>query len=174
MTEHEIAVWLNEEPTEIEWTDDLKPAAYIPIWAVENYLDILSDSSWERYDHKYVWREMFNTTMLSTSHLLKVRNRVLLCSSIIDPAKYQDSGNLLQTGIAEATKAGVKVLGRKFGRFLNERNVLKPKPDRVKRKAAPDAQIMKAYLKAMHDNDIKTIERLVGIYDIKTEVKDAT
>lgn len=174
MTEQEIAVWLNEEPTEIEWTDDLKPAAYIPIWAVENYLDILSDSSWERYDHKFVWREMFNTIMLSTSHLLKVRNRVLLCSSIIDPAQYNGSGNLLHTGIAEATKAGVKVLGRKFGRFLNERDILKEKPVRVKRKAAPDAQIMKAYLNAIKEKDTKTVERLTDIYDIKIEANYVT
>lgn len=160
--------WLNENPPITEEKDG---ALFIPIWAVEGDLLSLCGHNWSRYDHKYSFYNDHNGDLwLATSIITEVNyeeiKRTLACSSFIRQLDYPDGKNFLQTGISEATKAGVKVLGPRFGYSLNDRSVPKKKTkERVK--AAPDNQIMKAYRKAVYDQDEKTIKRLTTIYDIK-------
>lgn len=167
--------WLNSPvpETELEHKDSSPDIVYQPIWVIEKLLDEMTQNNWSRTDHKYSFHsDKEGVEWLATSHTLNFCNdageqRVLLCSSFINPMEYQETSNLLHTGIAEATKAGVKVLGDRFGKSLNSRTILKEKKTPVKSKAVPDARILKAYHKAITDNDQETIDRLVKIYDIK-------
>lgn len=166
----EALQFLQKDPVNIEENAD--KSQYIPIWQVERDLNYLSDSNWSRFDHKYSFHaDHEGTEWLATSHLLKISyggmERILVCSSFINPNEYGIS-NILQTGVAEATKAGVKVLGKRFGIELNERTApKKTAPAKEKKKAAPDKTIMAAYTKAIMENDTVKIEQLLSIYDIK-------
>lgn len=168
--DEEMLQFLQKDPVNIEENND--KSQYIPIWQVERDLDYLSNGNWSRFDHKYSFHaDHEGTEWLATSHLLKISyvgmERILVCSSFINPNEYGIS-NILQTGIAEATKAGVKVLGKRFGIELNERTMPK-KPPKVKRKATPDKAIMSAYTKAIMDNDTEKQAQLLEIYDIKID-----
>lgn len=168
----QIPEFLNSDPENIEQNDD--GSVYIPIWQVENDLNYISHGKWGRFSHKYSFHIDHNgVEWLATSHELDVNyngvKRILLCSSFISPLDYKETKNFIHTGIAEATKAGVKVLGKRFGRELNERTVLKPKTKKEPIKARPDNKVMAAYLKAVAEKDTPTIERLLKRYDIKTE-----
>lgn len=168
--------FLSSDPINLEQNDD--GSSYIPIWQVENDLNDLCKCNWGRFEHKYSFHANHSgEEWLSTSHLLEVNysgmKRILLCSSLINPKEYPGNSNLLQTGIAEATKAGVKVLGKRFGKELNDRVISKAatKPNRKPPiKARPDNTVMSAYIKAVSEKDTKKIEQLLARYDIKTEV----
>ena len=175
-----IKEWLNSPvpEEELESKDSAPGIVYQPIWVIEKLLNELSDKNWDRVDHKYSFHtDNAGTQWLATSHLLKVNvggvERTLLCSSFINPLEYGETSNLLQTGIAEATKAGVKVLGTRFGFALNNRTVLKEKKTKIKSKVVPDAKILASYHKAVAEKDEGTIAKLIGIYDIKQEGADA-
>jgi hypothetical protein len=163
-----------QAPEVLEYNDD--GTAYIPIWAVENDLDTLTGYDWSRNHHHYSFdTDSTGLNWLSTSLELHIaymgRSKTLLCGSRICISSYQDNSNLIQTGIAEATKAGVKVLGIRFGKELNERTVLKtsaPKK-KVPIKRKPDAKVMKVYTEAVMKNNVTEQERLLSMYDIKTE-----
>lgn len=175
----DIIEWLSVEPdpkSELEYNED--GSAYIPIWKIEDYLDKLCEGKWSRPGHKYSFHTILSTEWLATSHDLEVNyagmKRILLCSSFINTLDYSDSKNILQAGVAEATKAGCKVLGARFGKNLNDRNILKPKIVKERAKAKPDDSILKAYWAAFNKNDMSTMKRLTTIYDIKTEEIHAT
>lgn len=164
--------FFNSEPENLEQNDD--GSVYIPIWQVENDLNHVTHSQWGRFNHKYSFHVDINgIEWLATSHELEVNyagtKRILLCSSFISPLDYKGTKNFIHTGIAEATKAGVKVLGKRFGRELNERTALKVKIKKEPIKARPDSKVMTAYLKAVAEKDVQTTERLLNRYDIKTE-----
>jgi hypothetical protein len=167
--------WLNSDPPIIEEKDG---ALFVPGWAVEADLNLLCEYNWNRHNHKYSFHVDHNgDEWVATSVLLELHyfisgitvKRILAGSSFIKIADYPESKNILQTGITEATKAGTKVLGNRFGYSLNNRTVIKEKQKKERVKSAPDPQIMKAYLKAVHEKDEATIKRLTTIYDIKTE-----
>lgn len=177
MTLSEIEKWLKEQvpEEEIELLDDTDPkSAYMPIWVIETLLDRLTMGNWNRLNHKYSFHpDTMGVEWLATSHELELLydgvRRVLICTSFINPNQFLDTRNLMQTGIAEATKAGVKVLGSRFGKGLNDRMVLKTKPKRQKIKVTPDAKVMKAYMEAVAENDTEKINNLLSHYDIKTD-----
>ncbi len=177
MTIDEIQKWLKEPvpEEEIELLDETdSKSAYQPIWVIETLLDRLTSNNWNRLNHKYSFHpDSMGVEWLATSHEIELfyegTRRVLICSSFINPNQYLDTRNLLQTGIAEATKAGVKILGSRFGKGLNDRMVLKTKPKRTKVKVTPDAKVMQAYINAVALQDKETIEKLLSHYDIKTE-----
>jgi isopropylmalate/homocitrate/citramalate synthase len=166
-----VQEFLNKEPVNVEENAD--KSQYIPIWQVERDLDMITMCNWSRYDHKYSFHaDNEGTEWLATSHLLRLNygivERILVCSSFINPTEYGIT-NILQTGIAEATKAGVKVLGKRFGIELNDRTVPKGTAKvRKQHKAKPDKSIMDAYLKAVMENDTLKQAQLLAIYDIKT------
>jgi hypothetical protein len=171
-----IQDWLNQPvpDEEISWTEDAQPAAYQPIWVIEFLLNQLSENTWERYDHKYSFhtdREGFE--WLATSHLLKVQlgktevSRVLVCSSFIRLIDYGGNSNILQTGIAEATKAGCKVLGCRFGNTLNNRAEIKVKSVKERVKPKPDAKILMQYNQAKEFKQTDIINKIEEIYDVK-------
>lgn len=165
--------WLNEEVPDFE-LDEKDGALFIPIWVVESLLDELSGCNWNRYEHKYSLHPDSNgVEWLATSHLLDVfygdGKRTLLCSSFINPQQYPDAKNLLQTGIAEATKAGVKVLGVRFGKSLNERTTFKKKKAKVPIKRTPDKKVLQAYADAIQREDEETISKIESMYNIKTQ-----
>lgn len=167
-----IPQFFASDPQNLEQNDD--GSSYIPIWQVEKDLNEVTEGNWSRYDHKYSFHpDKEGNEWLSTSHLLEVNysgmKRILLCSSLINPMEYPGNSNLLQTGIAEATKAGVKVLGKRFGSELNERVLPKQKKKKEPIKARPDKAIMTAYTNAIMQNDTAKIEQLLSRYDIKTD-----
>jgi peroxiredoxin len=98
---------------------------------------------------------------------------VLICSSFINPKEYPDNTNLLQTGIAEATKAGVKVLGVRFGKSLNARTVFKKRNLKAAVKRNPDNKVLQAYHAAKSKDDFDTINRIEEMYNIKQETNVA-
>jgi hypothetical protein len=162
--------FIESDPQGLEKNDD--GSEYIPIWQVENDLDHLCGNNWSRHSHKYSFHVGHSgEEWLSTSHLLEVNysgmKRVLLCSSIITLQEYPFNSNLVQTGIAEATKAGVKVIGRRFGKELNDRTISKEKKKKDPIKARPDKSVMNAYMKAVADKDTSKIDQLLSRYDIK-------
>lgn len=168
--------FFNSDPLVIEQNDD--GSLYIPIWQVEKDLDFISNSNWSRAKHQYAFHaDHSGEEWLSTSCEVMLTysgmERILLCSSIISPKQYPMNQNILQTGIAEATKAGVKILGRRFGNELNARNIPKTKKVKDPIKSRPDNKVMSAYLKAIAEKDETTIERLLKRYDIKTEISHA-
>jgi hypothetical protein len=170
MESENIKDWLAGEPPITEEKDG---ALYVPIWQVEADLNELCENNWSRHNHKYsLHTDHDGDVWVATSVITEVNygelRRLLICSSYIRAAEYPDSKNILQTGIAEATKAGVKVLGNRFGYALNDRTVLKEKPAKQRIKPKPDAQILKAYNKALIEKDSQTISRLTTIYDINT------
>lgn len=169
----DIIEFLAYEPdpkTDLEYNDD--GSAYIPIWKVETWLDELTAGTWGRSNHKYSIHPGHSNEWLATSHELKLSyagvDRILLCSSFIDPIQYPGARNLLQTGIAEATKAGVKILGSRFGKNLNDRTIIKAKTTKERIRKKPDATVMKAYMAAFGKQDMETMKRLVEVYDINT------
>lgn len=167
-----IPEFLTKDPENLEQNDD--GSVYIPIWQVEKDLDTISDGRWSRKNHKYSFHPISDASrILATSHELIIQyggvERILLCSSLIDPVDYPGVKNLLQTGIAEATKAGVKILGKRFGGELNDRTVPKKVKNKLPVKVKPDKAVLTAYTKAVMDNDTKKIEQLLTRYDIKTE-----
>lgn len=164
--------FLATDPINIEKNDD--GSEYIPIWQVENDLDTLCGKNWSRYDHKYsLHTDHSGYEWLATSLLLEINvvgvKRILVCSSFISAEHYAGNTNLLQTGVAEATKAGVKVLGKRFGKELNDRFVPNVKKIKPPIKARPDSAVINAYHKAIFEKDTAKIEQLLSRYDIKTE-----
>lgn len=178
-----ITKWLDEHPTIAMLEQNEKDGSdYIPIWMIETLLNeysnlMVTDMTdtvlpWSRYNHKYAFHEVAGFEWLSTSLELKVGNRILLCGSMIKLLDYPDNSNWIATGIAEATKAGVKVLGNKFGKSLNARTVLKNKngtQQKTSHKMKPDAEIRKKHLQAIIAKDEVTIMKLEAAYDLNIE-----
>lgn len=177
ITTDDINVWLDSEvpETDIELLDDKDTmSAYIPIWIIESLLDYLSFNKWDRRNHKYSFHpDHSGGEWLATSIELEITyagmTRTLICSSFINTSSYPENKNILQTGIAEATKSGVKILGRRFGKCLNERAVMKKKVARVAIKVKPDSKVMATYLNAIQNKDTEKIATILKIYDIKTD-----
>ena len=166
-----IAEFLSSEPINVEQNDN--GSLFIPIWQVEKDLDAFTENNWSRFNHRYSFQtDHTGVEWVVTSHELEIYygglKRILLCSSIINPQEYIGNSNIIHTGISEATKAGVKVLGKRFGSELNDR-VAPKKKKKEPIKARPDATVMKAYVKACMDNDKGKINQLLSRYDIKTD-----
>lgn len=156
--------------SEIEKNED--GSLFIPIRIIEELLDSVSEKTWDRVNHKYSFHiDAAGDQSLATSFELKLiafgGERTLLCSSFIRLKDYENNSNILQTGIAEATKAGVKVLGKRFGKDLN--HSIQNKKEKVPIKRKPDAKVMSAYMNAIMNNHNEEITRLLSMYDIKTE-----
>jgi hypothetical protein len=152
-------------PEEIELNDD--GSEFQPIWVIESLLDELCNSNWSRHSHRYSFHEMYNTFWLATSIVTEVKytgtRRNLACSSYINLLDYSGNSNILQTGIAEATKAGVKILGSRFGYSLNKRTTSPKKRAAVK--MPPDKKIRLAYAEAVSHQEQDKIKMLESIYD---------
>lgn len=147
------------------------------IRVIESLLDAYTCRKWSRANHRYEFHE----GALSTSFELILpdeddtrRTRVILCASLIDLADYDGNPNLLMTGISEATKAGVKILGRRFGKDLNEERgvgrkidntIAAPKKKREAVKMMPDAKIKKELAMAVASGNRDKVAKLKDMYD---------
>jgi hypothetical protein len=106
----------NSEPSVVFKNE--QGAEYIPIWAIEDDLDTL-DESWHKREHKWEYSKCGN--YLSTSIVVVVFGRTLCGASYIRITDYPSEQNIMAVGISEAIKNAVKVLGKRFGRELNDR-----------------------------------------------------
>jgi hypothetical protein len=177
----DIKAWLDEHPTPDMIEQNPDGSDYLPIWVVENLLEELYENKateWDRKNHQYMVHEINGFLYLSTSFELFLKNgihpefnRTILCGSMIKLLDYPDNSNWIATGIAEATKAGVKVLGNKFGKSLNARTVLKNKNGSDKKRNTellkPDKEIRLQHGRALLENDTDAIQKLEKIYDFK-------
>ena len=197
MTKHQEEI--NKFSDTFEWLDSAVPddeisekdgGLFQDIRVIESLLDAYTGKNWNRLKHQYSFHLTPSISpddpgqyLLATSCELIIpgvdhgdRDRVILCTSCIDVAQYPNQPNILMTGLSEATKAGVKVLGRRFGKDLNEErgagrrestsdNGRKRAPVKMK----PDAKIMKEYLNAVSTGNKEKVSKLKEIYDIKTE-----
>jgi len=180
-----IQDWLNEMPpeSEIEWKEGIDDkgntvsVAYQPIWVIEDLLNSyckkMERDHWDRSKHHYSFVEIGNFVYLATSHEILILGRSILCSSCIKISDYPNNTNYLQTGIAEATKAGVKVLGNRFGASLNDRKALKSNnvPDgngstaNIRPKATPDADVRKHYAEAIASGKFNLVREYEKNYE---------
>ncbi len=153
---------------EIELNDD--GSEFQPIWVIEKLLDELCNYNWSRHSHRYSLHEIGNSFWLATSIITEIKynlppgtvRRNLACSSFLDLSQYTNNSNILQTGIAEATKAGVKVLGSRFGYSLNQRTA---KKIREKTKMPPDKKIKEQYARYVSEKNESKVKLLESIYD---------
>lgn len=162
-----IQDWLKQPVpiAEIEKNDD--GSEFQPIWVIESLLDELCNYNWSRHSHRYSLHETHNNWWLATSIVTELKyngiRRNLVCGSFINMNDYPGNSNMLQTGIAEATKAGVKVLGSRFGYSLNNRtsSVKLKKPVKM----SPDKKIRLDYANAVNAGDTEKINMYESIYD---------
>lgn len=124
-----ISEWLIAPPPEEEITKDKIKGEYLDITVVERLLDDYCKAMsccWSRKTHHYSFHTIGGEAWLATSLEIHFNHRdahVILCGSFIRLADYPYNRNMVQTGISEATKAGVKILGNRFGKSLNDRGV---------------------------------------------------
>jgi hypothetical protein len=167
-----VSLFLDAEVPQEE-IETINGAQYQPIWVIENLLDELTSATWNRCNHKFEVKEFGDDVHILTSIEVHVNyggySRVLIGGSSISGKDYPDNPNPAQVGIAEATKAAVKVLGRRFGRYLNDRDVNKETGKRTEKKAVKifaDVGIMLEYTRAIQENDIEKINNLQAAYDL--------
>lgn len=178
-----FASWLDTEVPADEISEK-EGGLFQDIRVVENLLDAYTSKSWGRKNHNYEFHTItvdgHTETYLSTSieiHLGCEDGRVLIGGSMLKLTDYAENPNIVMTGVSEATKAAVKVLGRRFGKDLNEESGAGRRPETnrkttVKRAPVlmkPDKKIMNEYLQAVCAGDKQKIEKMKSIYDIKVE-----
>lgn len=165
--------WLGTEPPIICQND--QGFDYIPIRDLEDTLDEY-DPFWARENHRYHFVEVGDYLYLSTSiQIVVVASRVLTGGSMLKLNDYPDNENIIQTGISEATKAAAKVLGRRFGKYLNENRRETParEPKTIKKLPA-DHSIRQIYARSVAEGIWGVVERLESIYDFSQPAKTVT
>lgn len=174
MNRDQLKQWCDQEPdpNHIKTNDD--GSEYIDIVDVENLLSEL-DLLWGTEDFKYRviesnGRLYGSASVVLTLTLLNQKRRIVGAATV---PLAEDITHSEPTLLSEAQKNAAKKLGRKFGKYLNDRgtqtphtNGKKKKMDKVAVKLQPDKFILEKYQAAFDINDVETMSKLSDRYYI--------
>lgn len=174
MNRESLKAWCDQEPdpNHIKTNDD--GSEYIDIVDVENLLSEL-DLLWGTEDFKFRviesnGRIYGSASVVLTLTLLNQKRRLVGAATVM---LAEDITHSEPTLLSEAQKNAAKKLGRKFGKYLNDRGTQQEfsgkRTKKMKKvdKMPPDKAIMEKYLAAVCVGDQITIEKLTSAYDIK-------
>lgn len=169
--------WLNQEPPIEEVARNNDGSEFIPIAIVENLLDEFTNNDWGTANFRYYFHPYSTTVLISGSLELSVTyyichkdgREIHGCRTLIGAVTFTDDThgsnlNFAATAKSECIKNAAKQLGRRFGRYLNDRGVVKEKD--IQNKPIMDVITRKKYDNAKKHGDVKTQLEIENYYDV--------